>query len=126
MEANGALATDILHDASEVLASSEACDLLRQACPTTTGTGIPSDEFNLGILCCLPKKTTGVDEDVGEFYEAPATRPLSLVNTDNRILASAARIRWEPTFSLWVSKLQRGFLKGRSMISNIVDVTTRQ
>ena len=118
----GTLAVDILHGAIEGLASDGANELLRQAYYTGSGTDASGHDFNLGILCCLPKKVTGIDEELGEYYDASATRPLSLVNTDNRILASAARIRWKPIFNSWVSKLQRGFLRGRSMISNFVDV----
>ena len=44
------------------------------------------------------------------------------MNTDNRILASAMRLAWEPTFNKWVSRLQRGFLKGRSMLANLLDI----
>ena len=49
-------------------------------------------------------------------YTPAGTRPLSFVKTDNRILASAARLRGEPVFVLWVSDLQPGFLRGRLMI----------
>ena len=51
-----------------------------------------------------------------------ALRPLSVVNTDNRIIAGAARIRWEPILARWVSPSQRGFLPHRSMLHNVVDV----
>ena len=68
------------------------------------------------------KKRSGTHEALGDYYEAPSTRPLSIVNTDNRLLANAARIRWEPILSKWVSAPQRGFLKGRSMLANVVDI----
>ena len=48
--------------------------------------------FNLSVLCCLPKKSSGSNAEVGARYEALATRPLAIVNTDNRIMASAARL----------------------------------
>jgi hypothetical protein len=117
----GTLAIDILAEAAQALAGRDAQDLVRRAYATDSNNEGGHD-FNLGILCCLPKKRTGIDADLGEYYEAAATRPLSLVNTDNRLLANAARIRWEPVFNAWVSEMQRGFLKGRSMIGNIVDV----
>ena len=59
---------------------------------------------------------------MGEYYSPSDTRPLSIVNTDNRIIASAMRLTWEPIFNNWVSKVQRGFLKGRSMLANIIDI----
>ena len=49
-------------------------------------------------------------------------RPLAIVNMDNRLLTSSARIRWEPIFNEWVSLQQRGFLYDRSMLHNIVDI----
>ena len=79
-------------------------------------------DFNLALLCCLPKKASGNDQEHGDFYEAGNTRPLALVNLDNRILASAARIAWEPILEGWVSGMQRGFLTGRVMLHNVLEV----
>ena len=56
------------------------------------------------------------------YYTADHTRPLSIVNCDNRLVASAMRIRWEDILDNWVSDLQRGFLPGRSMLSNVIDI----
>jgi len=79
-------------------------------------------DFNLSLLCCLPKKPYGTDPDQGEYYRGEDTRPLALVNTDNRIIASAARITWEPILSKYISAAQQGFLKGRQMLNNIIDI----
>jgi len=49
-------------------------------------------------------------------------RPLNVSNVDNRLLASAARIAWEPLLEEWVSPNQRGFLKGRQMLHNLIEV----
>jgi hypothetical protein len=59
---------------------------------------------------------------MGDFHTVEATRPLAIVNTDNRLLASAGRIRWEDIFNDFVSPAQRGFLPGRSMLSNVIDI----
>ena len=59
---------------------------------------------------------------MGDFYTASDTRPLAIVNTDNRIIASSLGLAWEPIFNKWVSKLQRGFLRGRSMLANVLDI----
>ena len=80
------------------------------------------DGFNHGNLSCLPKKPSGQCEDGSHYYTPEGTRPLSVVNTDNRILASSLRLRSEPIFNAWISGAQRGFLRGRSMIANIMDV----
>jgi hypothetical protein len=44
------------------------------------------------------------------------------VNTDNRILAIAGQIRIEKAAKEWVSDMQQGFIKGRSMVENILKV----
>ena len=55
-------------------------------------------------------------------YLAEDTRPLCIVDTANRLLTSAARIRWERLFCRWLHQDQRGFLPGRSMLANVVDL----
>lgn len=52
--------------------------------------------FNLALLCCLPKKPSGVDGKRGAYYKPKDTRPLSIVNTDKRLIANACRICLEP------------------------------
>ena len=78
--------------------------------------------FNLGNMVFLPKKIAGSDPLFGDYYTAADVRPLVLVNTDNRLIASAMRIHLEPIFNTCISHHQRGFLKGRSMLANIVDI----
>ena len=77
---------------------------------------------NSAIVCCLPKKADGVHETHGSFYSPKGTRPLSVVNTDNRLIASAFRLVCEPVFSDFVSTAQKGFLRKRSMLQNIIDI----
>ena len=45
---------------------------------------------------------------LGDFYAPKATRPLSLANTDNRLMASAARIRVESIMEYIISSMQKG------------------
>jgi len=78
--------------------------------------------FNESILCLLPKKPSGSDDSNGTYYEPGSTRPLSISNVDSRLLASAARCAWEPVLEKWISQAQRGFLKGRQMLHNIIDI----
>ena len=82
---------------------------------------LPHD-FNQAFLCCLPKKVSGVDAEHGDFYDAKNTRPLSLVNTDNRLIANAYRLVVEPIAGDWVSQMQRGFLMKRSLLANVIDI----
>ena len=51
-----------------------------------------------------------------------ATRPLCIVNKENRVIAAAMRLRLEPILNKWVTLMQQGFLKGRSMLKNMVDI----
>ena len=82
---------------------------------------VPKD-FNASFLCCLPKKPSGHDPVEGDYFKPSATRPLSLVNTDNRLVAGAFRLLLEPHIAGVVSHLQRGFLRGRSMLQNVFDI----
>ena len=116
----GDLGIDILYEVALTMAEDDIGRIFEEAYAGVAPQG--DHDFNLGVLCCLPKKASGTDAKNGEYYKAEATRPLCIVNTDNRILASAARIRWEPIFNEWVSDMQRGFLHGRSMLSNVVDI----
>ena len=50
------------------------------------------------------------------------TRPISIVNTDNRLIANVYRFRLEPILDNIISPQQQGFLPGRSMISNVLSV----
>ena len=84
--------------------------------------GEPSSGFNHAYLCCLPKKSSRIDPVHGAIYTPSQTRPLSIVNTDNRIIANAFRFLLEPILNKWISESQRGFLPGRSMIANIMDI----
>ena len=85
---------------------------------------MPRITISTWLLHCICKCPVDQQEGVGDVYEAAGTRPLSIVDTANRLIASAYRIRWEPCLASWVSPLQRGFLPGRSLLSNVVDVET--
>ena len=61
-------------------------------------------------------------EDGTPFFDADAVRPLNVTNADNRLLASAVRILIEPLVASRISHSQRGFIAGRSMIANLIDV----
>ena len=54
--------------------------------------------------------------------DAASTRAFTIGNTDNRLMCGAARIRWDDIFKEWVSHNQKGFLRGRSMLSNVLTV----
>ena len=73
------------------------------------------DEFNHGLLFLLPKKLSGLIED---------TRPLSVTNTDNRIIASAVANVIMPAVKKLVSPCQKGFLSGIDSDDHIVSINS--
>eukprot|EP00974_Lingulodinium_polyedra_P025634 2477097-Lingulodinium_polyedra.AAC.1 len=67
----------------------------------------------------LPKKEPLVSESGIAYTRAEDLRPLSIVNTDNRLVANALRLRIEPILAQAISEMQQGFLAGRSMLKNV-------
>ena len=56
-------------------------------------------------------------------YTASGSRPLSVCNTDNRLLASFLWWELEQVTEAWVCEAQRGFfLPGRTMLDNVLDI----
>ena len=82
----------------------------------------PPDDFNFGFLVCHPKKPVRTDPERGDVFQPSTTRPLSIVNTDNRLIAGAFRTRLEPIVNGCISEVQRGLLADRSMGADILDV----
>ena len=105
----GKYASEYLFDAAEDLQET-------QSCPDQLSS------FNHASLCCLPKSASHIDPVLGDIHSANLTRPLSIVNTDNRLIANAYRIMIEPIVNERVSGMQRVFLQGRSMASNVIDI----
>ena len=118
----GDLAVDVLWDTAKLLETEAAGEAMCAAYADEVDGG--GHEYNLGNLVCLGKKPAGNDPVEGDFFTPEGTRPLAIVNCDNRIVASAARIRWEELLTNWVGMEQQGFLKGRSILKNLIDVDT--
>jgi len=70
----------------------------------------PPYKFNHSIFHLLPKSGTGYIAD---------TRPLSVSNTYNRIIAAVIKAAIQPAILSYISKDQTGFWPGRSMDENI-------
>lgn len=115
----GDLAVNTLYHLSTTLMQDNFEQQLNEAMedPTTT-----QHDFNLSHLVLLPKKPTGHHNIYGDFYTAADTRPLNIVNTDNRNISNALRHKLEGILGSWVSPHQQGFLPHRSMLSNIVTI----
>ena len=118
----GPVAIDLLWDVARLLEGQDASTKL-QAAYYDEKKARPHN-FNLSTLVCLPKAPAGSDGDSGDFYDPEGTRPLSVVNCDNRLVANAARLRWEKNLEHWVSPRQQGFLRGRSILANLLDLDT--
>ena len=84
----------MLYEAAEDLQHPAAEEAIRQAYADEED-GV--NGFNMGILCCIPKGSGELDEQHGQVYEVSQTRPLSLVDVSNRMVAAAYKHRWERT-----------------------------
>ena len=87
----------------------------------TDDTVMTPDDLNEAFLACLPKKPERREGDL-DVFKAKGTRPLSIGNTDNRLVSSALRITVFDRLAAWISAMQRGFITGRSMLQNVLEV----
>ena len=70
----------------------------------------------------LQKSVSGIDEEFGGYCTPEETRPFYIINTSNRLLANTVCLRIEPVLERSITPMQRGFLPGRSMLANVIDV----
>ena len=116
------LATHVLLDVTTALTQDNFQATLHQAYHDTADTH--PHHYNYSTMACLPKKShASTSDNIPAFYPCN-TRPLNIVNTDNRIVASSARHAWEAHFAAWVLPRQQGFLRGRSILQNLFDIDT--
>jgi len=73
----------------------------------------PPPGFNHGLLFLIPKKHTGLVSD---------TRPISVTNADNRILASTVAHLIMPAVSDLVEVSQKGFLAGKNGMDHTLSI----
>ena len=86
------------------------------------GQSLP-DDFNHAFLALLAKGEH--PEDQVFVARAPEeTRPLSLSNTDAKLFAMAIKTAASKRVESWASGTQRGFLTGRQMLDNALEVET--
>ena len=88
------------------------------------GTVTLDDEFNYAFLCCIPKTTDERTSDGQPIHSAVGTRPLSIVDAANRIVAAILNASLERCVAQRISAMQRGFIPGRQMLMNIIDIDT--
>ena len=114
------LGVSILLGVARQLEREDAPEALQQAYADESEIG--THGYNLGTLVCLPKAPTGEDPELGTYFRAADTRPLSIVNCDNRIVANSMRLRWEEHLREFVRERQQGFLRGRSILKDLLEV----
>ncbi len=94
-------------------------------CHGSLGAGLPRQghlRAPLGSPGLPGAKPSSHDEFGNPIYTASDTRPLCVVDTASRLIANAARLRWEQNLGDWLAKERLGFLPRRSMLSNVVDL----
>jgi len=81
------------------------------------------DEFNYSFLALTAKGNQPNDAEL-VARAAIDTRPLSLSNTDAKLMASALKTAGEDAVSTWACSAQRGFTKGRVLPDNVIEIET--
>ena len=80
--------------------------------------------FNDSLALFPPKGTKDGDDD--QATRAPEdTRPLNLKNKDNMSIAGVINKKFARPIAVCANKAQRGFVKGRQGLDNVVDVDTQ-
>ena len=77
-----------------------------------------------GLFIFLPKGDASNDETISNaaLRRPKDLRPLTLKNEDNKALAGILKCALLPTIILCASVLQRGFICGRQLLQNVVDL----
>jgi endonuclease/exonuclease/phosphatase family metal-dependent hydrolase len=83
-----------------------------------------NDGFNHAYLCCIPKPTDERSQSGEPVHVPGSTRPLSIVDASNRIVAAIMNVALERCVANKISGMQRGFVPGRQMLLNLIDVDT--
>jgi len=82
----------------------------------------PAD-INDGLFIFIPKTTCEVNENDLSCVARPLElRPLTLKNGDNKAIAGITNWAITPVVKTFASKIQRGFVKGRQLVQNVVDL----
>ena len=83
----------------------------------------PAANFNHAWLLLLQKGDDAQDDEI-VARAAENTRPLSASNTDCKLIASAGNEPLSQSLPGWAREEQRGFVKTRQLIDNVIDIDT--
>jgi hypothetical protein len=78
--------------------------------------------FNLAFMNFIPKDPSGHTAFGVPYYSPDCTRPLSLADTISKLVANTVRIALERFASCRISAFQRGFLGGRQILDNVLEL----
>ena len=81
-----------------------------------------SDDANHALLALIPKQAEPQDATHGLYRHPKNLRPLSLSNTDVKLLALALSAVVAPTLPAWARTEQKGFISGRLITQNVIDI----
>ena len=96
------LADKVLWDVTKALAAENSMELQDRAYQRESYT------FNGSLLACLPKTPSQQTPDGLAVYAPSSTRPLSISNTDNRLISVTIKHSWEPTLAKWGASPSNG------------------
>ena len=82
----GKFGAECLFQVTKALMHEQGVDQLKEAYRDEEGVVEGGHNFKTSLLCSLPKKVSGRDDEKGEFYDPGNSRPLSIVNMDNRLM----------------------------------------
>ena len=85
--------------------------------------GVMDPSFNIVFQCFAPKSSEGPCD--GGVRDPKELRPLGLKNTDNKLIASVFTWSLATVLSHGASRLQNGFVPGRQLLQNPVDLDAR-
>jgi hypothetical protein len=81
---------------------------------------LPPPGFNHSTMVFIPKGE--LEQDVIQVQRAPeAMRPITLSNTDAKLVAAILNNKLSQLASITVIGQQRGFVRGRGMVDNIIE-----
>ena len=80
------------------------------------------DDANHALLALIPKQADPADAAHGLHRHPKNLRPLSLSNTDVKLLAMALNAVASPLIPAWARPEQHGFIHDRLILQNVVDI----
>lgn len=82
------------------------------------------ESFNHALLRCIPKVADELSAEGIPIFNAGSTRPISVVDASNGPVAAVLKTARERSVSASISPMQRGFIPGRQILINLLDIRT--